>query len=60
MLFNKILFSEASALASEIEYFMSKGMDDEEFDNVIIKAGCEYYSYADNLSGKEWLQQILK
>jgi hypothetical protein len=58
--FNEMPVHEALSFASEIEHLLAQELNDEEFDKVIIKAGCEYYTYADNLSGKAWLQQILK
>ena len=47
-------------VAGEIEYILSLKLDDNEFDKLLEKAGCEYYTYADNLTGKKWVENIQK
>jgi len=52
--------NELIKIADEMEHILSLDLNDKNFDNLLEQAGCEYYTYADNLTGKQWVRSLQK
>lgn len=56
--FREVPIARLKKLLVDVDEVLALSIDDKAFDALLFSAGSYYYSYADNLTGRQWLQRL--